>query len=134
MRCRAGGALVEVAEVPLQLWVESAHGDHEKALGELLSLPATAEVFTMLVDEAAAVALSAGAPLAKDHRQRVDQTAMRMDISSSMAEDLAAGWKIELDAFTGYVIELGLAHGIPTPATRAVHGILVALDNATAAR
>lgn len=106
----------------------------KRRLGELLSLPATAEVFTMLVDEAAAVAQSAGAPLAKDHRQRVDQTAMRMDISSSMAEDLAAGRKIELDAFTGYVIELGLAHGIPTPATRAVHGILVALDNATAAR
>lgn len=51
-----------------------------------------------------------------------------------MAEDLAAGRKIELDAFTGYVIELGLAHGVPTPATQAVHGILVALDNATAAR
>jgi len=57
-----------------------------RRLGELLSLPATADVFTMLVDEAAAVAVSAGAPLAENHRERVDQTAMRMDISSSMAE------------------------------------------------
>jgi 2-dehydropantoate 2-reductase len=105
----------------------------KKRLGELLSRPATADLFNMLVDEAAAVALSAGAPLHADHRERVNQTAMRMDISSSMAEDLAAGRKTELDAFTGYVIELGLANGVPTPVTRAAHGMLVALDSAEAA-
>jgi 2-dehydropantoate 2-reductase len=105
-----------------------------KRLGELLSHPATAEVFNMLVDEAAAAALSAGAPLAPDHRERVSQTAQRMDISSSMAEDLAAGRRIELDAFTGYVIELGAANGVATPVTRAAHGMLVALDNTPAAK
>ncbi|MEV4126447.1 2-dehydropantoate 2-reductase [Nocardia sp. NPDC049707] len=105
----------------------------KKRLGELLSHPATADVFDMLVGEAAAVALAAGAPLAPDHKARVDDTAARMDISSSMAEDLAAGRKIELDAFTGYVIQLGETHGVPTPATRAAHGMRVALDNATAA-
>ncbi|WP_433757155.1 ketopantoate reductase family protein [Nocardia sp. CA-135398] len=105
----------------------------KKRLGELLSHQATAVVFDMLVDEAAAAALAAGAPLAPDHKARVDDTAARMDISSSMAEDLAAGRKIELDAFSGYVIELGEAHGVPTPVTRAAHGMLVALDNATAA-
>ncbi|WP_158607970.1 ketopantoate reductase family protein [Nocardia panacis] len=103
-----------------------------KRLGELLSYPATAEVFDLLVAEAAAAARAAGAPLAPDHRVRVQHTAARMDISSSMAEDLAAGRKIELEAFTGYVIELGAAHGVPTPVTRAAHGMLVALDSATA--
>ena len=81
MRCRAGGALVEVAEVPLQLWVNPLTAITKRRLGELLSLPATAEVFTMLVDEAAAVALSAVRRW-QGYRQRVDQTAMRMDISS----------------------------------------------------
>jgi 2-dehydropantoate 2-reductase len=102
-----------------------------KRLGGLLAEPATAEVFNMLVDEAAAAAMAAGAPLAPDHRERVSETASRMDISSSMAEDLAAGRKIELDAFTGYVIELGAAHGVPTPATKTAHGMLVALDSTT---
>ncbi len=106
----------------------------KKRLGELLSYPATAEVFDLLVDEAAAAALAVGAPLAPDHKARVEDIAARMvDISSSMAEDLAVGRRIELDAFTGYVIELGEAHGVPTPVTRAAHGMLVALTSATAA-
>jgi 2-dehydropantoate 2-reductase len=99
-------------------------------LGRLLADPATRDAFDLLVDEAAAVALAEGAPLAEDHRAAVNATAARMDISSSMAEDLAAGRPIELDAFSGYVIALGERNGVPTPATRLVHGILTALDSA----
>ncbi|SLF47132.1 ketopantoate reductase family protein [Mycobacteroides abscessus] len=102
----------------------------KKRLGDLLATPETAEVFQTLVTEAATVALAAGAPLAADYQQQVDDTAKRMDISSSMAEDLTAGREIELDAFTGYVIELGTTHNVPTPVTRTLHGLLVALSNA----
>lgn len=97
-------------------------------LGALLAQPSTRQAFDLLVDEAAAVALADGAPLPVDHRAIVAATAARMDISSSMAEDLQAGRAIELDAFSGYVIELGERHGVPTPATRLVHGVLTALD------
>jgi len=97
-------------------------------LGQLLSEPATADVFHTLVDEAAEVAIATGAPLRSDHKAKVGATAQRMDISSSMAEDLQAGRPIELDAFTGYVIMLGKRAGVPTPATKVVHGILTALD------
>jgi 2-dehydropantoate 2-reductase len=99
-------------------------------MGQLLAQPPAMEVFDGLVDEAAAVALAHGAPLAAGFREQVDATARRMDISSSMAEDLQAGRAIELDAFTGYVLALGEQTGVPTPTTRVVHGLLVALDAA----
>ncbi|HSE54154.1 MAG TPA: ketopantoate reductase family protein [Nocardioidaceae bacterium] len=99
-------------------------------MGQLLAQPAAMAVFDALVDEAAAVAVADGAPLVPGYREQVDATARRMDISSSMAEDLQAGRAIELDAFTGYVLELGERTGVATPATRVVHGILTALDSA----
>lgn len=46
-----------------------------------------------------------------------------------MAEDLASGRPLELDAFSGHVIALGAEHRLPTPVTRTVHGILTALEN-----
>jgi 2-dehydropantoate 2-reductase len=97
-------------------------------LGRLLAIPEAHAAFDALVDEAATVALAAGAPLPADCRDITAATAARMDISSSMAEDLAAGRPIELDAFSGYVIALGERHGVATPATRLVHGLLAALN------
>lgn len=102
-------------------------------MGQLLAVPDAAALFDRLVDEAIGVAEAAGAPLPADAKEHVAATARRMDISSSMADDLEAGRAIELDAFTGYVIELGEAHGVPTPSTRAAHGILAALDAARSA-
>ena len=99
-------------------------------MGQLLAVPAAAALFEALVGEAMTVATAAGAPLPNDAKDRVAATARRMDISSSMADDLEAGRAIELDAFTGYVIELGEANGVPTPSTRAAHGILAVLDTA----
>lgn len=99
-----------------------------QTLGRLLAEPSTAAAFDTLVNEAIEVAEASGAPLPGDARARVAETARRLDISSSMAEDLAAGRAIELDAFTGYVLQLGEMHGIVTPATSVMHGILTALD------
>jgi len=77
-----------------------------------------------LLDEALAAGRAAGAPLFPDARERTLALAAVTDISSSMAEDLAAGRAIELDAFTGCVRRLGHAHGVPTPATDLVHTLL----------
>ena len=99
-----------------------------RRMAQLLAEPATAGIFHALVDEAAAVAVAAGAPLPDGYRANVTAIAQRMDISSSMAEDLNAGRALELDAFTGYVIALGESTGTPTPSTKVVHGILTALD------
>jgi 2-dehydropantoate 2-reductase len=94
-------------------------------LGTILSVPQCEAVFEGLIDEALAVGFAAGAPLEVESKSRVQQTAARMDISSSMAEDLAAGRPMELDSFSGYVAELGRRHGVPTPFSTFAHGTLL---------
>ena len=61
-------------------------------------------------------------------RGTVMATADRMDISSSMAEDLAAGRPMELEAFTGHVLRLAQAHGVPAPHSSVVHALLQVMD------
>jgi 2-dehydropantoate 2-reductase len=100
-------------------------------LGPILEQDEGRALFDALVDEAIAAAKSAGAPLAGNAREKVFETARRMNISSSMAEDLAAGRPIEREAFTGHVCRLGAAGGVPTPVT-AVFDRLLALRSSAA--
>lgn len=97
-------------------------------LHTILSDPAGARAFEGLLDEAISVGIASGAPLDGESKSRVQATAARMDISSSMAEDLAAGRRIELDSFTGYVTTLGERLSVPTPYTEFAHGSLSILD------
>lgn len=97
-------------------------------LDEILVRPKGRETFEGLVDEALAVALASDAPLRADAREQVMATAARMNISSSMAEDLKAGRAIELDAFSGLVRKLGRDTGIATPVTDTVYDLLAILD------
>lgn len=95
-----------------------------KRLGTILADAATRQIFVDLVSEAAAAGRAAGAPLAEDAHAQAMTTAERMDISSSMAEDLAAGRALELDAFSGHVLELAQRYGCEAPVTRSIDGLL----------
>lgn len=97
-------------------------------LGQIRSVLAGRRLFEALVDEALAAAVASGAPLPPEARSTTMATADRMDISSSMAEDLAAGRPMELDAFTGHVLRLADAHGVPAPHTSVVHALLQVAD------
>lgn len=97
-------------------------------LGAIRSTDAGRRLFDELVTEALAAAQAVGAPLPEDAHARVMATADRMDISSSMAEDLHAGRPMELDAFTGHVLSLGRTNATPAPTTRLVHDLLEVLD------
>jgi 2-dehydropantoate 2-reductase len=101
-----------------------------KKLGALLASLKGRELFEALVDEAIAVAKAHGAPLPADVRNRVMEVAGRMDISSSMAEDLAGGRPIELEAFSGLVCRLGRLHGISVPVTHVIYDLLASIDPA----
>src|SRR5699024_8532549 len=95
-----------------------------KRLGSILADAATRQIFVDLVSEATAAGRAAGAPLAEDAYAQAMATAERMDISSSMAEDLAAGRPLELDAFSGHVLELAQRYGCQAPVTRSIDGLL----------
>jgi len=102
-------------------------------LGQILERPAGRNLFEQVLDEALAVAKAHGAPIRMDAREQVMATAERMNISSSMAEDLKAGRPIELDAFSGLVGKLGAQTGVPTPATQVLYQLLAVLDPGTSA-
>ena len=97
-------------------------------LGTIRSTTEGQLLFEGLVDEALSAAVASGAPLAADARDQVMATADRMDISSSMAEDLAAGRPMELDAFTGHVLRLARTYGTAADQTAVVHALLRVLD------
>src|SRR5699024_7978822 len=93
-------------------------------MGTILADSVLEGMYRDLVTEAARVGEETGAPLASDAVGQAITTAHRMDISSSMADDRAAGRPLELDAFSGHVLALAELTGIPVPATRVVHALL----------
>ena len=95
-------------------------------LGPLFASEDGRKLFTSLVDEALGAAAAAGAPVDERTRENVMDIGRRMDISSSMAEDLAAGRPLELEAFCGYVLRLGSRHGVATPVTDVFYRLLKA--------
>ena len=49
----------------------------------------------------------------------------------SMAVDLRAGNRLELPWLAGRVVQLGVAHGVPTPVNRIVYAALKPYTNRT---
>ena len=49
----------------------------------------------------------------------------------SMAVDLRAGNRLELPWLAGRVVQLGVAHGVPTPVNRIVYAALKPYTNGT---
>lgn len=104
-----------------------------KKLGAILSTPPGLALFESLIGEAYAVAEASEAPVGDHTLGDVMATAHRMDIFSSMYEDLVAGRPIELDAFTGHVLRLARQTGVPASTTAVVHDLLAVLDHRSAA-
>lgn len=97
-------------------------------LGTLFATEDGRKLFANLVDEAIGVAAAAGAPVGPTTRDNVIEIGRRMDISSSMAEDLAAGRPLELEAFCGYIRRLAARYGVATPVTDVFYRLLRAAN------
>lgn len=105
----------------------------QRPLGDILARPSGRHLYGSLLEEAVAVGRAHGAPIAPDASDKAWEQGHRMNILSSMAEDVAAGRPLEIDTFTGYVNELGKHHGIPTPVSEVVLELLRTLDPAATA-
>jgi 2-dehydropantoate 2-reductase len=90
-----------------------------------------------LMDECLAVARAEGVTLPGDAQaqwQAIAALAHTMpDQRSSTAQDLARGRATEIDHLNGHVLRRGQAHGIPTPANRALHTLVKLLEPRPAA-
>jgi len=96
-------------------------------MGAILGNSETHAFQRQLVDEAIAVGIAHGVALrtglADDIMSKL--AGMPASFRSSMAEDLERGNRLELRWLSGRVHELGLTHGVPTPAHTAVYRGLV---------
>jgi 2-dehydropantoate 2-reductase len=99
-------------------------------LDSLLSSDDGIRLFESLVDEAITVAKASKAPIQENAKAKVMKTARTMNISSSMAEDLAAGRPLELNAFTGFIRARGKELGVETPTTDVIGRLLAVVDPA----
>jgi 2-dehydropantoate 2-reductase len=82
--------------------------------------------FFKLMNETIAVGRAAGIEFPSDFRKELENSVMSFPptMKASMANDLDAGNRLELDWLAGKVVALGREYGIPTPAQEAVYAIL----------
>lgn len=116
-------------------------------LVEQLQEPSYRRLVADTMDEARAVLAAAGRPPVRIHTlipwlapkalrlptplfRLVARSMLAMDpqARSSMWEDLSRGRSTEVDDLNGVVVELGEAHGVPTPVNRALRDWVKAVD------
>ena len=82
--------------------------------------------FFKLMGEAMAVGKASGVAIPADFTQELERSVASFPptMKASMANDLEAGNRLELDWLAGKVVALGRKLGVPTPANEAVYAIL----------
>jgi 2-dehydropantoate 2-reductase len=82
--------------------------------------------FYKLMHETIAVGRAAGVEFPPDFAAELDRwvSGFAPTMKTSMAKDLDAGNRLELDWLAGKVVALGRKHDIPTPSHEAVYAIL----------
>ena len=94
--------------------------------GVVRAVPETWRLYRLLLEELAALAAGAGVRLGPDVVERIlaAASALGPDTRSSLADDLAASRRLELEALHGYAVRLGQRLGVPTPSLFAVYAAL----------
>lgn len=95
-------------------------------LGPLLEHAETRALLRGVLDEVAAVARARGVGLPDDAAERIFTGLARFapELRGSMADDLLAGKRLEVDALNGEVGRLGERLGVPTPINRVIAAAL----------
>ena len=101
--------------------------------GRMIEGPGIRDVMRDVVEETLAVAKASGVALAPEMLAKTYGIAEAMPTQySSTAQDLARGRPTEIDHLNGFVVRRGEALGIPTPANRALHALVLLLTSAKA--
>jgi 2-dehydropantoate 2-reductase len=102
-------------------------------IGSLLASPEGLALIRASMDEVMAVARGRGVDLGADAPERMLRFAARLPAAwrSSLARDLEAGSRLEVDGINGAIVRLGRDLGIPTPIHLAIHACLKLHDPAS---
>jgi 2-dehydropantoate 2-reductase len=97
-----------------------------KPIGEIFAQTSTTEMYLKVLSEVAAVGRAEGVALADDLAEKTLAATQAREpfIIGSMGHDLIAGNPIEIGLLNGRVVELGIKHGMPTPANFAIEAAL----------
>jgi 2-dehydropantoate 2-reductase len=130
----AGITAPERRDVRIDLWqkfvfltaVSATTAGARVDLGTVRKTPELWALFRRLAEEAAAVARAKGVALTEDAAERAVAAAEQMpgDVRASLAHDLAAGKRLEIDWLSGAVVRLGRQAAIDTPAHATVAALL----------
>jgi 2-dehydropantoate 2-reductase len=134
--CRRGGINAEIsADIRRAIWekyvflvgLSGATTAMRLPLGPIRENPVSRQFLLDLMREAVAVGRAHGVALPEDYAEQRMAFAdgLPHDMTSSMHHDLDRGRPLEVRWLAGGVVALGAAVGVPTPANRAVHDILV---------
>ncbi len=95
-------------------------------VGPMLACPETKSFFRQTLEEVQAVAQASGVTLPADCVDRwiAFCATLAPGLRSSMANDLNAGRRLELESLNGTVVRLGCEHGVPTPCNFAIYAAL----------
>lgn len=96
------------------------------SIGVIRADPDLRAMYEGAVREAVAVGKAEGVTLPDDYvaKQLAFADGLPADMKASMANDLAAGHRLELPWLSGAVVRLGRAHGVPTPIHDTIHAAL----------
>ena len=98
-----------------------------RPVGDVRGNPATRALLLEALKETAAVARAEGAKLDESFAQKQLDNIDRLPaaMTSSMAQDLARGNRLELEWLSGAVVRRAQKHGLAVPAHQAIHAGLV---------
>jgi 2-dehydropantoate 2-reductase len=100
--------------------------------GKMIEGPGVRDTMRAVVEETLAVAQAEGVRMAPGMLERTYGIATAMPTQfSSTAQDIARGKPTEIDHLNGYVVRRGEAHGISTPANRALHALTKLIESRT---
>ncbi|MHB1131788.1 MAG: ketopantoate reductase family protein [Chloroflexota bacterium] len=96
------------------------------AIGEIRAVPEGLAMYHQLIEETVAVGRASGIPLPADQVEQIYEFVLTVGpkIRSSMANDFAAGRRVELEYVTGAMVRRGRALGVPTPGFSALYSVL----------
>lgn len=94
--------------------------------GELTGTPQTRDLLWKAMAEVEALARAQGIQLAPEVVEQAMTLLESMEpgTTSSMQRDVAGGGPFELEAFSGKIVQLGRASGVPTPTYELLDGLL----------
>ena len=130
----AGFDIEPVADIRRALWEKFAMFSAlsgctalaRQPIGVVRADPDLRAMYERAVREAVAVGMAEGVALADDYveKQLAFADSLNPAMKASMANDLAAGHRMELPWLSGAVVRLGRQHGVPTPVHDTIYAAL----------